>query len=193
MATSQDWIKGARNLTRDEYEQAYHRLTAVAIRYGVQLDPGVAHNALTEALAAIGVLAPAPEPEPEGRCTAGLTVNAVVWLLSRDEGARHGGFILGRLPNGTIPTYTSGDSRYERQFTDSPTAHGGAWSGPEPGTPTEQPLALVPGCACGWRGPDLHYDPSAGRCGNDTCHDGQAVAAHRLWKEHAEVAQPAAP
>ncbi|WP_372411540.1 hypothetical protein [Streptomyces luteireticuli] len=174
----------ARTLTPDEYERAYDRLTAVAVRNGALLGADAAHQALTEALAAVGVLAPASEPEQESR-TVRRTADAVMWLLGSDEDIRHGGFVLGRLADGTIPAFTSEHARYERRFADSSAAFGGAWGGPVPGAPAEQPVALVPGCACGWRGPDLPYDPAEGLCGNGTCHNGQAVHAHRLWQEHA--------
>jgi hypothetical protein len=187
MTTGQDLAKEPRALAPGEYERAYERLTAVAVRHGAGLGADAAHDALTEALAAIGVLAPASEREPECRTTRG-TADAVMWILGDDEGARHGGFVLGRLADGTVPAFASGHMRYERQFADSSTAHGGAWTGPELGAPAEQPLALVPGCACGWRGPDLPYDPAGGRCGNGTCHDGQAVEAHRMWHAHARAA-----
>lgn len=188
---SQDVTQGTRTLTPDEYERAYDRLAAVAGHHGAGLGADAAHRALAEALAAIGVLAPAPEPDAESRSVQRRAADTVVWLLGNDEGARHGGFVLGRLADGTIPTFACGHTRYERQFTDSSATWGGAWGGPEPGVPAGQPLALVPGCACGWRGPDLRYDPAGGVCGNGTCHNGQAVHAHRLWQEHAKAAVPA--
>ncbi|GAA0415691.1 hypothetical protein GCM10010357_41250 [Streptomyces luteireticuli] len=181
---------GARALAPDEYGRAYDRLTAVAVRNGARLGADVAHQALTEALAAVGVLAPAFEPESEA-CTVRQRADTVMWLLGSDEGIRHGGFVLGRLADGAIPAFASGHVQYERRFTDSSTAHGGAWGGPVDGAPAEQPMALVPGCVCGWRGPDLLYDPAGGLCGNGTCHNGQAVHAHRLWQEHATAELPA--
>ncbi|MFB7636538.1 hypothetical protein ACFC0M_37120 [Streptomyces sp. NPDC056149] len=187
MTASQGFAKEPRTLTPHEYEQAYARLTAVALRYGAQFDAHAAHDALTEALAAIGVAAPPPQPTSESSA-AGRTAGGVMWLLSDDEGARHGGFVLGRLADDSTSALAPGQAQRERQFTDDSTAYGGTWLGPELGVPSEQPLALVPGCACGWRGPDLPYDPAGGVCGNGTCYDGQSVDAHRLWKAHAQAA-----
>ncbi|GAA2649939.1 hypothetical protein GCM10009864_12050 [Streptomyces lunalinharesii] len=187
MTARQGFAKGSRALTPCEYEQAYERLTAVALRSGARLDADAAHDALTEALAVLGVAAPPVEPRPEGG-PAGRTAGTVTWLLGTDEGAQHGGFVLGRLSDGTVPTFTSGHTQHERRFADDSAAYGGTWIGPEDGVPAEQPLALVPGCTCGWRGPDLPYDPAGGRCGNGTCYDGQAVEAHRRWKTHAQAA-----
>ncbi|AIA03702.1 hypothetical protein DC74_3202 [Streptomyces noursei] len=187
MTASQGLAKGARTLTPGEYGQAYARLTAVARRSGTRLDADTAHDALVEALAVIGVTAPPAEPPSESR-TTGRTADTVTWLLGNDEGAQHGGFVLGRLADGTVPAFVSGDVQYERRFADDSTTYGGTWTGPGPGVPTGPPLALVPGCMCGWRGPDLPYDPAGGRCGNGTCYDGQGVEAHRLWKAHAQAA-----
>ncbi|MFK0292471.1 hypothetical protein ACIQU6_18610 [Streptomyces sp. NPDC090442] len=187
MSRNHDSAAPSRILTEDEYEQAYSRLASAARRQGSWLGADAAHQALAEALAAIGVAVPTPEPEAD-TCTSPRTADVVTWLLPGDEEARHGGFVLGRLDDGTVPTHRSGRALYERQFADSSTGQGGTWSGPAQGAPSKAPTALIPACACGWRGADLPYHPAGGVCGDGTCHDGQAVSAHRAWQSHATAA-----
>lgn len=114
----------------------------------------------------------------------------MAWIHPDDPpgAVRHAGHLYGRLADGTIPTYRRGRALYEREFTDVWEHDGGRWhGGPETGMPTEQPAHLVPACQCGWRGPDLPYDPAGG-------HDDRQGDAFRSWCQHAAAAlSPAVP
>ncbi|MFI6690041.1 hypothetical protein [Streptomyces sp. NPDC050485] len=122
----------------------------------------------------------------------------MAWTHPRDTDQRHRGTLLGRLADGTVPLYrTNRAALYEREFRDSPHASGGNWTGPEPGRPTEQPAALIPACRCGWRGPDLPYDPTGGRrltLDGENRHNDQDLTAYNTWHTHADAAlDPALP
>ncbi|WP_158713520.1 hypothetical protein [Streptomyces sp. NRRL F-525] len=113
-------------------------------------------------------------------------------LEDTPDSARHVGRLLGRLPDGTIPTERIGAALYEREFNDAAMEPGGTWSGTEP--PDVQPAYLVPSCRCGWRGPEMPYDPHAGVWSGGRYHNGQDLDAHRVWKAHATAALvPAVP
>lgn len=58
-----------RLLTDAEYDAAYARLAEAAHRHGRRLTATGIHEALTEALAVLGVFNPVPVPDPDG-CTA---------------------------------------------------------------------------------------------------------------------------
>ncbi|MEU6332829.1 hypothetical protein ABZ851_37130 [Streptomyces sp. NPDC047049] len=102
----------------------------------------------------------------------------MAWTTDAPGGQRHTGYVLGRLADGTIPTYRSGQALYEREFTDSPNGAGGTWSGPG-AADVDQPTALVPACRCGWRGPDTPYG------GEALLPDDAMLEARAVWRAHA--------
>lgn len=115
----------------------------------------------------------------------------MAWQLENSpDGGRHAGHVLGRLLDGTIPTYRIGAAQYERHFTDTQDEPGGTWSGDRP--LDEQPAYLVPACRCGWRGPAVRYDPHGGQWSGGRYHNGQELDAYRVWKAHATAALSAA-
>ncbi|MEU5959262.1 hypothetical protein [Streptomyces sp. NPDC047525] len=100
---------------------------------------------------------------------------------------RHEPALYGRLSAGTIPVYRAGRALFERQFTDDAAGPGGRWEGPEADRPAEQPATLVPACSCGWRGPDVPYDPHgtpAPPPGGTVMHDVQGQEAQTAWHRH---------
>ncbi len=103
---------------------------------------------------------------------------------------RHRGRMLGRLADGTIPTYRARRALFEREFRDDPYASGGTWHGPQP-LPVQQPTALIPACQCGWTGTDVPYDPGAGRWHTpdlEVRHNSQESAVYGSWHGHADAA-----
>ncbi|HTJ70791.1 MAG TPA: hypothetical protein VL551_24840 [Actinospica sp.] len=93
------------------------------------------------------------------------------WLYDGVPDEQHEGYPVGVLPNGVIPTYTTGNQWFEMEFRD------GWWStGTAAEDPGTDPAWLQPTCVCGWRGARVPHAPQSP--------DAAEAEARTQWNAH---------